>query len=187
MILDAELHSWVFFYDCKKWCYWCCNVNAVIVEELDHDKKMNSIILNIIAVCLKISLKNLILSFNLIINAKMKYNAKFSLDQKMIAQQRSKVQCKYEVFVRNYIIKNLMISNYFVKKEINQIENNHCFSSRNVMHHLEKMINYNHDAVVKDIWDVYAVKKINDEVYYDAFSYFSRNEQIIQKFSDSVM
>jgi len=66
-------------------------VNAVIVEELDHDKKMNSIILNIVAVRLKISLKSLILSLDLIINARMKRNAKFSLDQKMIAQQRSKV------------------------------------------------------------------------------------------------
>jgi len=61
-------------------------VNAVIIEELDHDKKMNSIVLNIIAVCLKISLKNLILSFNLIIDARMKCNAKFLLDQKMITQ-----------------------------------------------------------------------------------------------------
>ncbi len=66
-------------------------MNAVIVEELDHDKKMNSIILNIVAVHSKISLKNLILSFDLIINARMKRDAKFSLDQKMIAQQRSKV------------------------------------------------------------------------------------------------
>jgi len=60
-------------------------MNAVIVEELNHDKKMNSIILNIIAVRLKISLENLILSFNLIINARMKRNTKFLLDQKMIA------------------------------------------------------------------------------------------------------
>jgi len=66
-------------------------VNAVIVEELDHDKKMNSIVLNIIAVCSKISLENLILSLDLIINARIKRSAKFSLDQKMIAQQRSKV------------------------------------------------------------------------------------------------
>jgi len=66
-------------------------VNAVIVEELDHDKKMNSIILNIVAVRLKINLKSLILSLDLIINARMKRNAKFLLDQKMIAQQRSKV------------------------------------------------------------------------------------------------
>jgi len=61
-------------------------VNAVIVEKLNHDKKMNSIILNTVAVHLKISLKNLILSFDLIINARMKCNAKFLLDQKMIAQ-----------------------------------------------------------------------------------------------------
>jgi hypothetical protein len=66
-------------------------MNAVIVEELDHDKKTNSIILNIIAICLKISLKNLILSFNLFIDARMKCSAKFSLDQKMIAQQCLKV------------------------------------------------------------------------------------------------
>jgi len=66
-------------------------VNVVIIKELDHDKKMNSIILNIIAVCLKISLKNLILSLNLIINARMKRSAKFLLDQKMIAQRCSKV------------------------------------------------------------------------------------------------
>jgi len=66
-------------------------MNAVIVEELNHDKKMNSIILNIIAICSKISLENLILSFNLIINARMKCSAKFLLDQKMIAQQDSKV------------------------------------------------------------------------------------------------
>jgi len=55
-------------------------MNAIIIEELNHDKKMNSIILNIIAVCLKISLENLILSFNLFIDAKMKCNVKFSLD-----------------------------------------------------------------------------------------------------------
>ena len=91
MILDAELHSWMFFCDCKEWCYQCCNVNTVIVKELDHDKKMNLIVLNIVAVCSKISLESLILSFNLIINARMKCNAKFSLDQKMIAQQCSKV------------------------------------------------------------------------------------------------
>jgi len=66
-------------------------MNIVIVEELNHDKKMNSIILNIVAVCLKISFKNLILSFDLIINARMKCNAKFLLDQKMIAQRDSKV------------------------------------------------------------------------------------------------
>jgi len=187
MILDTELHSWVSFCDCKEWCYWCCNMNIVIVEELSYDKKMNSIILNIIAVCLKISLENLILSFNLIINARMKCNAKFSLDQKMIAQRRSKVWCKYEISVKDYIIRSLMISNYFVKKEINQIENNHCLSSRNVVRHLKKMIDYNHNAVVEDIWDVCAVRKINDEVHDDAFSYSSRNEQTIQKFSDSVM
>ncbi len=84
MTFDAELHSRMFFCNCKEWCYWCCNVNAVIVEELSHCKKMNSIVLNIIAVRLKISLENLILSFNLIINVRMKRNAKFSLDQKMI-------------------------------------------------------------------------------------------------------
>jgi len=61
-------------------------VNVVIVEKLNHDKKINSIILNIIAVHLKINFKSLILSFDLIIDARMKYNAKFSLDQKMIAQ-----------------------------------------------------------------------------------------------------
>ncbi len=49
------------------------------------------------------------------------------------------------------------------------------------------MINYNHNAVVEDIWDVCAVRKIDDEVHNDAFSYSSRNEQTIQKFSDSVM
>ncbi len=49
------------------------------------------------------------------------------------------------------------------------------------------MIDYNHNAVVEDVWDAYAVRKIDDEVHDDAFSYFSRNEQIIQKFSDSVM
>jgi len=112
---------------------------------------MNSIILNIVAVRLKISLKNLILSLDLIINVRMKRSAKFSLDQKMIAQRRSKVQCKYEVSVKDYIIRSLMISNYFVKKEINQIESSHCFSSRNVVCHLEKMIEYNHNAVVEDV------------------------------------
>jgi len=61
-------------------------VNVVIVKELNHDKKMNSIILNIIAVCLKINFKNLILSFNLFINARIKCNAKCLLNQKMIAQ-----------------------------------------------------------------------------------------------------
>jgi len=66
-------------------------VNTVIVKELDHDKKMNSIILNIIAVHSKISLESLILSLDLIINVRMKRSAKFSLDQKMIAQRRSKV------------------------------------------------------------------------------------------------
>jgi len=66
-------------------------MNVVIVEELNHDKKMNSIVLNIVAVCLKISLKNLILFLDLIINARMKRSAKFSLDQKMIAQRHSKV------------------------------------------------------------------------------------------------
>jgi len=44
-----------------------------------------------------------------------------------------------------------MISNYFVKKEINQIEGNYCLSSRNVVRHLEKTIGYNHNAVVEDI------------------------------------
>ncbi len=187
MTLDAELHSRMFFCDCKEWCYWCCNVNAVIVEKLDHDKKMNSIILNIIAVRLKINLKSLILSFDLIINARMKSSAKFSLDQKMIAQRCSKVWCKYEISVRNYIIKSLMILNYSVKKEIDQIKSSHCLSSRNVVHHLEKMIDYNHNAVIEDIWDAHAVRKIDDEVHDNAFSYSSRNEQTIQKFSDSVM
>jgi hypothetical protein len=162
-------------------------VNIVIVEELDHDKKMNSIVLNIIAVCLKISLKNLFLSFDLFINARMKCNAKFLLDQKMIAQQCSKVQCKYKISVENYIIRSFMILNYFIKKEINQIENNHCLSSENVVCHLEKIIDYNHDTVVEDVRDVHAVRKINDEVYNDVFSYFSRNERIIQKFSSFVM
>ncbi len=114
IIFDAELHSQMSFYNCKKWRYQCCDVSAVIVEELDHDKKINSIILNIIAVRLKISLENLILSFNLIINARIKCNAKFSLDQKMIAQQRLKVQCKYKVFVKDYIVRSFMISNYSV-------------------------------------------------------------------------
>jgi hypothetical protein len=91
-------------------------MNAVIVKELDHDKKMNSIILNIIAVCLKISLKNLILSFDLIIDVRMKCNVKFSLDQKMITQRRLKVQCKYKISVKNYIIRNFMIMNYSIKK-----------------------------------------------------------------------
>ncbi len=149
---DAELHSQVSFCNCKEWCYRCCNVNAVIVEELDHDKKMNSIILNIIAVRLKISLKNLILSFNLIINVRMKCNAKFSLNQKMIAQWCSKVWCKYEISVKNYIIKSFVILNYFVKKKIDQIESNHCLSSRNVVRHLEKTIDYNHNAVVEVNW-----------------------------------
>jgi len=66
-------------------------MNAVIVEELSHDKKMNSIVLNIVAICSKISLENLILSFDLIIDVRMKCSAKFLLDQKMIAQQDSKV------------------------------------------------------------------------------------------------
>ncbi len=176
----------MFFYDYKEWCYQCCDVNIVLVEEFDYDKKMNSIILNIIAVCLKISLENLILSFNLIINARMKHNAKFSLDQKMIAQWCSKVWCKYEIFVRNYVIRSFMISNYSVKKKINQIESSHCFLSRNVAHHLEKTIDYNHNAVIKDIWNACAVRKIDDEVHNNAFSYFLRNEQTIQKFSDSV-
>jgi len=61
-------------------------VNIVIVEELDHNKKMNSIILNIIAIYLKISFESLILFLDLIIDARMKHDAKFSLDQKMIAQ-----------------------------------------------------------------------------------------------------
>ncbi len=186
MIFDAELHSQMFFCNCKEWCYWCCNVNAVIVEELNHDKKMNSIILNIIAVHLKISLENLILSLDLIINARMKCSAKFSLNQKMIAQQHSKVWYKYEISVRNYIIRSLVISNYFVKKEINQIRSNHCLLNKNVVHHLEKMIDYNYNAVVENIWDVCAVRKINDEVHDNAFSYSSRSEQIIQKFLDSV-
>jgi len=60
-------------------------VNIVIVEEFNHDKKMNSIILNIIAVHSKINLESLILSLDLIINARMKCSAKFSLDLKMIA------------------------------------------------------------------------------------------------------
>ncbi len=186
MTFDAELHSWMSFCDCKEWCYWCCNVNVVIVEELNHDKKMNSIILNIVAICLKISLESLILSFNLIIDVRMKHNAKFLLDQKMIAQQCSKVWCKYEISVKDYIIRSLMILNYFVKKEINQIESSHCLLNKNVVHHLEKMINYNYNAVIKDVWDVCAVRKIDDEVHDNAFSYFSRNEQTIQKFSNSV-
>ncbi len=176
MTLDAELHSWMFFCNCKEWHYWYCDVNAVIVEELDHDKKMNSIILNIVAVRLKINLKSLILSLDLIINARMKRNAKFLLDQKMIAQQRSKVWCKYEISVRDYIIKSFVILNYFIKKKIDQIENNHCLSSRNIVCHLEKMIDYNHNAVVKNIWDACAVRKIDDEVHDDAFSYSSRNK-----------
>ncbi len=186
MTFDAELHSWMSFCDCKKWCYQCCNVNAVIVEELNHDKKMNSIILNIVAVCLKINLKSLILSFNLIINARMKCNAKFLLDQKMIAQQRSKVWCKYEISVKNYIIESFVILNYFVKKKIDQIKSNHCFSSRNVVRHLEKIINYNHNVVVENIWDACAVRKIDDEVHDNTFSYSSKNKQTIQKLSDSV-
>ncbi len=147
---------------------------------------MNSIVLNIIAVRLKISLESLILSLDLIINARMKHSAKFLLDQKMIAQRRSKVWCKYEISVKDYIIKRFVILNYFVKKKIDQIESSHCLSSRNIVHHLEKMINYNHNAVVKNIWNACAVRKINDEVHDDAFSYFSRNEQTIQKSSNSV-
>ncbi len=184
---DAELHSQVSFCDCKEWHHWCCDVNIVIVEELDHNKKINSIILNIVAIHLKISLESLILFLNLIIDARMKRDAKFSLDQKMIAQQCSKVWYKYEIFVRDYIIRSFVILNYFVKKKIDQIENNHCLSSRNVMRHLEKMIDYNHNTVVENVWDACAVKKINDEVYDNAFSYSSRNEQTIQKLSNSVM
>jgi len=161
-------------------------VNAVIVKELDHDKKMNSIILNIIAVHSKISLESLILSLDLIINARMKRSAKFSLDQKMIAQRRSKVWYKYEISVKDYIIRSFMILNYFVKKKIDQIESSHCLSSRNVVHHFEKMIDYNHNAVVKDVWDACVVKKIDDEVHNNAFSYSSRNKQTIQKLLDSV-
>ncbi len=44
-----------------------------------------------------------------------------------------------------------MILNYFVKKEIDQIESSHCLSSRNIVHHLEKMIDYNHNAVIENI------------------------------------
>ncbi len=80
---------------------------------------MNSIILNIVAVRSKISLKNLILSFDLIIDVRMKCSAKFSLDQKMIAQQDSKVWYKYKISVKDYIIRSLVILNYFIKKEIN--------------------------------------------------------------------
>ncbi len=69
-----------------------------------------------------------------------------------------------------------VILNYSVKKEIDQIKNNHCFSSRNVVCHLEKTIDYNHNAIVENVWDAYAVRKIDDEVYDDAFLYFSRNE-----------
>ena len=79
-----------------------------------------------------------------------------------------------------------MISNYFVKKKTDQIRNNHCFLNKNVVHHLEKMIDYNYNAVVENIWNAYAVRKIDDEVHDNAFSYFSRSEQTIQKFSDSV-
>ncbi len=148
---------------------------------------MNSIILNIIAVHLKISFKNLILSLDLIINVRMKRSAKFSLDQKIIAQWCSKVWCKYKISVRDYIIRSLVILNYFVKKEIDQIKSNHCLLSKNVVHHLEKMIDYNYNAVVKDIWDACAVRKIDDEVHDNAFSYSSRSKQTIQKLSDFVM
>ncbi len=79
-----------------------------------------------------------------------------------------------------------MILNYFVKKKINQIESNYYLSSRNVVRHLEKMIDYNHNAVVEDVWNACAVRKIDDEVHDNALSYFSRNELTIQKFSDSV-
>jgi len=44
-----------------------------------------------------------------------------------------------------------VILNYFVKKKIDQIESNHCFSNRNVVHHLEKTIDYNYNAVVEDV------------------------------------
>ncbi len=176
VILDAELHSWVSFCDCKEWCYQCCNVNAVIVKELDHDKKMNSIILNIIAVHSKISLETLILSLDLIINARMKRSAKFSLDQKMIAQRRSKVWCKYEISVRDYIIRSFVILNYSIEKEIDQIKSSHCLLNRNVVHHLKKTIDYNHNAVIEDVWNAYAVRKIDNEVHDNASSYSSRNK-----------
>ncbi len=48
------------------------------------------------------------------------------------------------------------------------------------------MIDYNHNAVVEDVWNACAVRKIDDEVHDNALSYFSRNEQTIQKLSDSV-
>jgi hypothetical protein len=151
-------------------------MNIVIVKEFNHDKKMNSIILNIIAVYLMINLENLILSFDLFINARMKHSVKFLLDQKMIAQQCSQVQCKYKIFVENYIIRSFMILNYFIKKEIDQVENNHCLSSENIIYHLEQIINYNHDTVVENVRNACAVRKINDEVHDDAFSYSSRNK-----------
>jgi len=44
-----------------------------------------------------------------------------------------------------------MISNYFVKKEINQIKSSHCLSSRNIVCHLEKTIDYNHNAVIENV------------------------------------
>jgi hypothetical protein len=69
-----------------------------------------------------------------------------------------------------------MILNYFIKKEINQVENNHCLSSENVVYHLKKIIDYNHNTVIKDVKDICAIRKINDEVHDEAFSYFSRNK-----------
>jgi hypothetical protein len=69
-----------------------------------------------------------------------------------------------------------MISNYFIKKEINQVENNHCLSNKNVVYHFEQMINYNHDIIVKDVKDACAVRKIDDEIHNDAFLYSSRNK-----------
>jgi len=69
-----------------------------------------------------------------------------------------------------------MISNYFIKKEINQVENNHCFSSENVVYYLEKIIDYNHDIIIKDVKNVHVIRKINDEIHNNALSYSSRNE-----------
>jgi hypothetical protein len=52
--------------------------------------------------------------------------------------------------------------------------------------HLEQIINHNHDIIIKDVKNAHAVRKINDEVHDDVFSYSSRNKQTIQKLSSSV-
>jgi len=44
------------------------------------------------------------------------------------------------------------------------------------VHHLEKMIDYNHNAIIEDVWNACAVRKIDDEIYDNALLYSSRNE-----------